>query len=142
MEEIGINDPLLQALIQELDFSFTRGGGPGGQHVNKVSTRVELRFHVDESGVLSEEQKELIKQKLKTRITKDGILILSSTEERSQIRNKQRAIDRFLKLIIKALTVEKIRVGTHPPLGSRLTRLDDKKKISEKKQFRKKPDEI
>lgn len=141
METKDTNDPNSDLLIQELDFSFTRSSGPGGQHANKVSTRVELKFDINKSEVLTEDQKEKIIQTLANRISKEGLLTLSAQEERSQIRNKQLVTARFLRLISEALAPEKKRIETKPPPAAKRTRLDEKKKISEKKQLRKKPGE-
>lgn len=136
------DDPIIDLLLQELDFTFTRGSGPGGQHVNKVNTRVELSFNINESTVLTADQKELISKHLKNRISKEGILILSSKEERSQVRNRQLVIEKFKKLISQALVPPKKRIQTKPPPASKLNRLEEKRKIAEKKQHRKKPGEI
>ena len=137
-----LDNSIADLLIQELEFTFTRSSGPGGQHVNKVNTQVELKFNINESSVLTPEQKERITQKLKSRITNDGVLILSSKEERSQIRNRQLVVEKFLKLISQALAPIKKRIPTKPPPASSLNRLEEKRKIAEKKQYRKKPEDI
>lgn len=139
MEATEKDDIFQKALVQEIIFTFTRSGGPGGQHVNKVSSRAELKFNLNDSDVLTSEQKSQIQQKLGNRITKDGFIILSSQEERSQVKNKQIVIDRFLKLIEDALKPVKKRVPSKPPSSSVTKRLEDKKKISELKRTRKKP---
>lgn len=123
--------------LPELSFSFSRSGGPGGQNVNKVSTRVELRFQVDRSILLSSEEKDLLRINLKNRINAEGELIMVSQSERSQPENKEKVIERFYALLAKALTVAKKRVPTRPGRGAREKRLQEKKMQSEKKRFRK-----
>jgi len=126
----------LQALENELVIDFVRSSGKGGQNVNKLSTKAKLRWNVDSSKIFSLEEKELIKTFLKNRLTKDGDIILESQEERSQSKNKERAIERLKKLIEDALTPEKERVPTKPTKGSKLRRLESKKIQSQKKTER------
>lgn len=140
MEEDGINDQLFELLEDELVFTFTRSSGPGGQHSNKVSTRVELKFHVYDSAVLNPSQKDRISRKLKNRISKDGYLILVAQEERSQVRNKRLVIERFFELLSSALKPDKKRIPTRPSASAKIKRLDEKRKTSERKQARKKPE--
>jgi len=125
------------ALDHEIKFNFSRSSGPGGQNVNKVNTKVELRFNIDQSLVLSEDQKEIIKLKLTSKINQDGDLIVISQEKRSQIQNKQLAIEKFYKLINKALTRRKRRLRTRATQASKEKRLKNKKELSEKKSRRK-----
>jgi ribosome-associated protein len=134
--------------IQERDFEkewvFTasRSSGPGGQNVNKVSTRIELRFRVNTSQLLDEEEKRKITDCLDRYINKEGVLILVSQTERSQYRNRKKAIERFLKLVQKALTPVKSRMATRPTAASKHRRIEHKKLLSEKKTLRKiMPDE-
>ncbi len=124
-------------LDNELEFSFSRSSGPGGQSVNKVNSRVELRFEIESSQILTEEQKSRIFSKLSSRISNDGVLHLSGQEERSQVKNKESVIKRFYKLINKALKVHKKRVKTKPSKSSVEKRLKTKREVSEKKQRRK-----
>ena len=124
----------------ELLFSASRSSGPGGQHVNKVNTKIELRFHIPSSVLLSEEEKEILLQKLKNKINKDGELIIVSQENRSQLKNKEAAIEKFLDMLKKALTPTKKRKPSRPTRASLEKRLDKKKLVSEKKSQRKKPD--
>jgi len=126
------------SLDSELEYSYSRSGGPGGQNVNKVNSRVELRFDVQESSVLLEEQKNLIFRKLKSRINNDGVLHLSGQEERSQLKNKERVTARFYVLINKALKPHKKRVKTKPTKASVEKRIKSKREKSDKKQRRKK----
>ena len=124
----------------EFKFTATRSSGPGGQNVNKVNTRVELRFSVVESAFLSEEEKQKILLKLKNRINTLGEFILVSSVERSQWRNRERASEKFFELIEKALSPVKKRIKSKPSLSSRLKRLESKKFIAQKKKLRKSPD--
>ena len=125
-------------LHPELSFKAVRSSGKGGQHVNKVSTSVELYFNVPESSVLNDEQKELILSKLKNRINNEGELIVVSQTERSQLANKKKVIQRFDELISKALQKKKKRIPTKISETKKRQRLEEKKKQGEKKAFRKK----
>ncbi len=140
MDEREKIEELLFLLEQELAFSFSRSSGPGGQHANKVNTRVELRFSVNGSEVLSGDQKAKIMKRLANRITSEGLLIVSAQDERSQLRNKQLAVARFRDLIAASLRPSKRRIPTAPPPGSEEKRLGEKRKTAEKKQSRKSPD--
>ncbi len=121
----------------EINYSATRSSGPGGQNVNKVNTRVELRFSVDNSQFLSAIEKNKIRFKLKNRINIEGELVLVSQVERSQWQNKEVVTNKFFVLIGKALTPIKKRIKTSPTKLSRLKRLESKKRMSQKKQLRK-----
>jgi ribosome-associated protein len=121
----------------ELIFSASRSSGPGGQHVNKVSTRVELRFDVLNSKLLTDEEKEIITSKLAGKITKEGMLVLHSQVERSQYDNKIRVKNNFYKLIQKTLTPVKKRKPTRPTPGSKQKRLETKRILADKKNRRK-----
>ena len=121
----------------ELLFSASRSSGPGGQNVNKVSTKVELRFHILNSAILTEEEKKLLMVKLENRITNDGELILVSQSERSQVKNKDAVIEKFYRLLVKALTPRKKRKPSKPSPESVEKRLDEKRIRAEKKQQRK-----
>lgn len=124
-------------LNKEVSYRTSRSSGAGGQHVNKVSTKVELIFDVGNSKVLTEEQKDIIRSKLKNRISNDGLLLLQCDETRSQMKNKEIVFARFVNLIEEALKPEKERKPTKPTKTSVEKRLKDKKKKSEKKDFRK-----
>lgn len=121
----------------EFVFSASRSSGPGGQHVNKVSTRIELKFDVTASLLLQEDEKATILNKLAGRITKEGILRIVSQSERSQYDNKIKAVERFYILLEKALTPVKKRKPTRPTLSSKTKRLNSKHIVSEKKAMRK-----
>ena len=122
---------------KEFKFSASRSGGPGGQNVNKVSSKIELRFNINESCILTEEEKEIIISKLATRINNDGELVIVSQSERSQLGNKEKAIEKFYNLVGKALRPVKKRKPTKPSKASQEKRLDKKKVNSERKQRRK-----
>ncbi len=123
----------------EFRFQTSRSSGPGGQHLNKTESRVELFFNIESSTLLTNDERERLQRKLKKRINADGELIITSESTRSQIRNKEDCIKKFYELIQKALAVEKRRVPTRPTLAARKKRLEAKRLQSEKKQFRKKP---
>ena len=97
----------IERLVKELTFKATRSGGAGGQHVNKVSSKVILTFDLVSSTVLEENEKEILLKNLKTRLTKDKLLLLNCSESRSQHKNKELVINRFLKIISEGLKVKK-----------------------------------
>lgn len=130
----------IEKLIKELSFKAIRSSGPGGQHANKVSSKIELTFDLKNSIELNEEQKALLFKKIANRLTKENILILFCDESRSQHKNKEIVIDRFKKLIVTGLTLPKKRKPTKPSKASIRKRLDGKKRDSKKKLSRKKPD--
>ncbi len=121
---------------KEISESFSRSSGKGGQNVNKVSTKVELRWNVDASSAFSEEDKEKIKQALGNRMSKNGDLIITAEEERSQLQNRQRAMEKLNKLVEEALKTEKERVPTKPTRSSKERRLEEKRRRGETKRFR------
>ncbi len=129
-----------EKLLTEVLLSASRSGGPGGQNVNKVNTKIELRFHVASSEELNETEKQQILLKLKNRITNDGELLVTSSAERSQWKNREKAEKKFFELIEKALTVQKRRKKTSPTAVSKVKRLENKKKVAHKKGLRKPPE--
>jgi ribosome-associated protein len=126
-------------VLQELQFKAIRSGGAGGQHVNKVSSKIELAFDVSNSKVLSAREKERLLQKLGNRLTKENILLLQCDETRSQHRNKGLAIDRFIDILEQALKLKKKRRKTKPSKSAIEKRLKSKKKEALKKARRAKP---
>ncbi|MGK7395829.1 MAG: alternative ribosome rescue aminoacyl-tRNA hydrolase ArfB [Candidatus Cyclobacteriaceae bacterium M3_2C_046] len=120
----------------EYTMNTSRSGGPGGQHVNKVETKVALRFHIDNSQLLSQEEKERIHQKLKRRINSEGYLQVFAQEYRSQIKNKQLAEKRFYQYLNEALKNRKKRIPTKPSRQTIEKRIQAKKKQAEKKSRR------
>ena len=127
-----------RSLTTELSFSATRSSGPGGQNVNKVSTKVELRFNVADSTVLSEDEKALLMDKLAKRVTHEGELVLVSQSERTQLKNKLAVTEKFYSLIAAALKPRKKRKPTRPSAAAREKRLENKKIKSEQKAQRSK----
>lgn len=123
----------------EFEFQFSKSGGPGGQHVNKTSSKVELRFDIDASELLSEEEKEMIKERLKNRISNENVLIISSRSTRSQVKNREKAVIKFYELLNKALQPKKKRKPTKPSKAAKEKRLKKKHIQSGKKEQRKKP---
>jgi ribosome-associated protein len=111
----------------ELVYSFTRSGGPGGQNVNKVESKVVLRFDVQNSPSLSDEQRWMIQQKLASRITHEGILHLSCQISRSQLANRKAVTLNFAALLQEALEIEADRIPTRPSRASRQRRITGKK---------------
>jgi len=122
----------------ELRFDFVRSSGPGGQKVNKTSSKVQLRWTVGPSAVFSFEQKELIRAGLRNQLNKNDEIIISSDEERSQFQNKAKAIERLNNLVNKILTPRKKRLPTKPTRASKIKRLESKIKLSLKKKNRRK----
>ncbi|HON51781.1 MAG TPA: alternative ribosome rescue aminoacyl-tRNA hydrolase ArfB, partial [Bacteroidales bacterium] len=124
----------------EFVFTASRSSGAGGQNVNKVNSKVELRFHIDSSSCLTEEQKALLQAKLRSHITDDGYLCIRSQVSRSQLQNKEICVQKFYEYIAGALQVSKPRKATKPTQASQIERLHKKKLNSEIKKMRKSPD--
>lgn len=131
--------PALEDFTNELVFTTARSSGPGGQNVNKVNTKVTLKWDVLQSAI-TEEQKGVILQKLRTRLTKENILVLASQDERSQLGNKEAVLLKLEQLLVKAFTVKKARKPTKPGKAAKQTRLKNKKQHGEKKKWRQKPE--
>jgi ribosome-associated protein len=125
-------------LESELNFSVSRSGGPGGQNVNKVNSKVTLKFDVVNSQILTDEEKAVIATKLASVLTKEGVLVVTSQESRSQLDNKQAAIVKFEKILSRAFAKKKKRVATKSTKSAVQKRLQKKKQHSEKKKWRQK----
>lgn len=132
---LAINDALWIPRA-ELAYRATRSGGPGGQHVNTSSTRVELAWDVAGSPSLSDAQRALIREKLANRISGEGVLQLSASEHRSQHQNREAVTERFVELVRQALVVPKKRKKTRPSKAAREARLHAKRHRSEIKRRR------
>ena len=124
-------------LENEFIFSSSRSSGPGGQNVNKVSTKVELRFNLLLTSGFSEKEKELIFSKLKNKINKESEIILTSQSERTQLLNKAAVTGKFYDLVSKALTIPLKRRSTRPTSTSNIKRLDSKRNRGSLKKLRK-----
>jgi ribosome-associated protein len=129
-----------EKIISELSFKAVRSSGAGGQNVNKVSSKVVLSFDLKNSKALSEEEILLLEEKLAPRLTNDQILILNCDEDRSQLKNKEIVIKRFLQIIKQGLLIPKERKATKIPKSVIKKRIQNKRNLSEKKQNRRKPD--
>jgi len=123
---------------EELRFTASLSSGPGGQNVNKVNTRVTLWFDVSNSPSLSQEEKELIMSRLGSRISKDGVLRVISQQTRSQMANREVAVERFVELLRTALKETKVRKKTGLSKGAKLRRLEEKRQRSILKRERSK----
>lgn len=124
----------------ELAFRASKSGGPGGQHVNTSSTRVELLWNVRQSRVLSDEQRTRLLAKLETRLDGEGVLRIVASEHRSQTRNRDVAEERLTRLVRRALVVPRVRRPTRPTIGGVERRLRSKKVVSAKKRARRERD--
>ena len=131
--------PITNSLVipsEELTFRFSRAGGPGGQHVNRSATQVELLFDVAHSPSLTEDQRTRIQTVLANRIDRDGVLHIVASGTRSQYRNREQAMARFQALLRRALRVRRRRQPTRPSDASRRRRLEAKRRRGEKKRLR------
>ncbi len=128
-----------EVLISELNFKAIRSSGPGGQHVNKTASKVEVSFDLENSQALSESEKERLQNKISAKISSEGIITLQCGETRSQHRNKTIVIERLLKLLQENLKIAKPRKKTKPSKGAIERRLKSKKEQAFKKSNRKPP---
>tara|TARA_R110002049_G_scaffold85278_4_gene216853 strand:+ start:156 stop:560 length:405 start_codon:yes stop_codon:yes gene_type:complete len=129
----------INLLKSELSYKYVRSSGSGGQNVNKVSSKAELYFDVQNSIVFNDEEKQKLLEFFNNRLSKEGLLILACDESRSQFRNKALVTQRFLELIEEGLKEEKIRIPTRIPRGVKKKRLKNKRINADKKANRKPP---
>ena len=129
-----------ESIYNELHFKAVRSSGAGGQHVNKVSSKVELYFDIQNSNSITEDEKELLLKNLSSKITKEGVLIISNSETRSQHTNKEKVIKQLFQLLEKGLIIPKKRKPTKISKAQKQKRLENKQKQAVKKNLRKKPD--
>jgi ribosome-associated protein len=125
-------------LQKEISYKTSRSGGKGGQNVNKVSSKVELLFDIENSVLFTDEEKLLLSQKLQSRFNKDGLVQVVCDEERSQYLNKEIALERLMVLLANALVKPKVRKKLKVSKAAKLARLDNKKAQADKKATRKK----
>ena len=128
-----------ETIYKELHFKAVRSSGAGGQHVNKVSSKVELYFDLASSEAFNEKEKQLLLKNLSNRINKEGVLKIYSSESRSQHTNKEKVVKRLFKMIEKGLIIPKKRRPTKMSRAQKIKRLDNKTKHATKKILRKKP---
>jgi len=132
-KSIGLNN-----FEQEFEFITSRSSGKGGQHVNKTDSKAELRFHIENSLILSDDEKVLLKKNLSNKINNDGYIQITSQKFRSQLKNKKECIKKFYELLEIGLQIPKERIKTKRSKRSILKRLEEKRKLSEKKERRRK----
>lgn len=126
-------------ILKVVSFKTSRSGGKGGQNVNKVSSKVELIFNIDDADFFSEEEKQRLKEKLAARLDSEGLIHVVSQEDRSQLLNKQRTIFKLLSILKAGLEVQKPRKATKIPRAIKEKRLANKAQLSQKKEERRKP---
>lgn len=127
----------LPSILKQIQFKTSRSGGKGGQHVNKVETKVALLFSIDACEFLDENQKAQIHKKAAGKINSEGVLHVICQSERSQLANKEKAIKEFIGILKEALKPVKVRKATKPSAAAKAQRLENKKLHSEKKALRK-----
>lgn len=131
--------PDIEVIKQELNWKAVRSSGPGGQHVNKTASKVVIQFDVDNSKAFTEEEKMRVLKKLESRLTSNAVLIIESSDSRSQHQNREMGIERLLEIITNASKKPKPRKKTKPTKASKFKRLREKKIRGGKKENRQKP---
>lgn len=137
---MSVQEIHIGTIFHELVFTTSRSSGPGGQNVNKVNTKVTLKFDLVNSLTLTDEQKYFLAQKLSKHLTKEGVLVMSAQEKRSQLENKEAVVKKLEKLLSKAFEKKKVRKATKPSKGSIQQRIKKKKIRSERKKWRQRPE--
>jgi len=140
MDDVRVSDALLIP-GEELELRASRAGGPGGQHVNTTSSRVELRWDVSASSALTDAQRARLLDRLAHRLTNDGVLVLHASEHRSQHRNREAALGRLATIVAEALEVPRERRPTRPTRSARRRRLETKRMRSTTKELRRRPED-
>lgn len=140
MEDLRVSSTLLIP-GDELEVRASRAGGPGGQHVNTTSSRMELRWDVRSSAALTDAQRERLLERLAPRLTNDGVLVLHASEHRSQHRNREAALARLAMIVAEALTVPRERRATRPTRAAKQRRLDAKRARGATKDLRRRPED-
>jgi len=131
--------PAREDILKIVSFKTSRSSGKGGQHVNKVSSKVELIFDLMEAPFFSVEERQLLKERLSGRMDQDGLLHIVSQEDRSQLMNKEKTVAKLIALLKSALQVQKKRKPTKVPKAVIRKRLDDKQSVASKKEMRRRP---
>ena len=141
MPETNVLDvsPELRLPLAELEFRATRSGGPGGQHVNTSSTRVEVSWDLAGSPSLTPDQRDRMMRRLATRLDGEGRLRLVSSSSRSQLRNREDVVERLRQLLAEALVVPKVRKRTKPSRAAKAARLESKRRRAATKRDRRRP---
>jgi ribosome-associated protein len=130
----------IDKILKEVKYNFSRSGGKGGQNVNKVETKVELVFNVDDSLVIDEDVKSLLRKKLYNKLDKESNIRVVSQTERTQLGNKKKSVEKFIKLIDRAMKKETVRIKTVKNISKKEAVLEEKRKQSMKKRQRAKRD--
>jgi ribosome-associated protein len=139
MNDLVVNDRLTIPAA-EIEVAVARSGGPGGQHVNKTETKIEVRWKPAESAALGERDRAWLLAALRNRLTSEGWLIVTSSETRSQHRNRGEALTRLADLVRAALRRPKRRIPTRPSRRAAVRRLEDKRRRGRRKQERRRPE--